>query len=161
MFTIAPFPAASMTGSAARVVRTAAIRLRVSEACQSSSVISPNPPGRAGAAPTLLTRMSIRSPAAATSRAGALVSCRKGLLPRRSARAAVRLPGQAGRHLPVADGRGGGQAHPHREPAAGQCLQAEFAAVGGDDGPHDRQAEAGAVPGPLLAGPAERLQQAV
>jgi hypothetical protein len=43
-------PAVSMTGSAARVVRTAAIRLRVSDACQSSSVISPNPPGRAGAA---------------------------------------------------------------------------------------------------------------
>jgi hypothetical protein len=66
---IAPFPAASMTGSAARVVRTAAIRLRVSVACQSSSVIPPNPPGLAGAAPTLLTRMSIRSPAA-TSLAG-------------------------------------------------------------------------------------------
>jgi hypothetical protein len=33
--------------------------------------------------------------------------------------------------------------------------------VGGDDRAHDRQAEAGAVPGPLLASPAERLQQAV
>ena len=50
-----------MTGSAARVVRTAAIRLRISDACQSASVMLANPPGRAGAAPTLLTRISIRS----------------------------------------------------------------------------------------------------
>src|SRR5271170_694436 len=70
MFTIAPFPAASLTGSTARVVRTAAIRFKVSDACQSWSEISPNPPGRAGAAPTLLTRMSIWSPAAATRAAG-------------------------------------------------------------------------------------------
>src|SRR5580658_2618554 len=70
MFTIAPLPVGSMTGSAARVVRTAAIRLRVSEDCQSSSAISPNPAGLAGAAPTLLTRMSTWSPAAATSLAG-------------------------------------------------------------------------------------------
>ena len=67
MLTIAPWPAASITGSAARVVRTAAIRFSVIEASQSSSVMDRKPPVRAGALPTLLTRMSIRSPASAVS----------------------------------------------------------------------------------------------
>ena len=67
MLTMVPRPAASITGSAARVMRTAAIRFSVIEVCQSSSVMARNPPVRAGALPTLLTRMSIRSPASAVS----------------------------------------------------------------------------------------------
>src|ERR1700678_2508642 len=69
----------------------------------------------------------------------------------------------ASRSLPGACGApvSGGQAHPYHESAAGRRPQAELAAVSGDDGAHDRQAEPGAVPGPLLAGPAERLKQAV
>src|SRR5215469_9460490 len=69
-FTIAPFPAASMAGSVLRVARTAVIRLRLSVASQSWSVMARNPPVRAGAPPTLLTRMSILSPACATRAAG-------------------------------------------------------------------------------------------
>src|SRR5215472_5807814 len=74
--TIAPRPAASMRGRALRVARTATSRLRVIEDCQSSSVTLRNPPVRVGAAPTLFTRMSIRSPASATSRDGPSVTAR-------------------------------------------------------------------------------------
>ena len=44
--TMLPPPRRSISGSAARVVRTAAIRPRVREAYQSSSVTLTNPPGR-------------------------------------------------------------------------------------------------------------------
>jgi hypothetical protein len=60
MLMITPRPAVSMRGSALRVARTAAIRFNVRQACQSSSVIDRNPPGRAGALPTLLTTDSAR-----------------------------------------------------------------------------------------------------
>jgi hypothetical protein len=70
MFTIAPRPAASIAGSAARLARTAAIRLRLSVASHSSSVMARNPEVLDGALPTLLTRMSIREPASATRSAG-------------------------------------------------------------------------------------------
>ncbi len=70
MFTIEPLPAASMAGSALRVARTAAIRLMLSVASQSSSLMERNPPVRVCAAPTLLTRMPRPSPAWATSSAG-------------------------------------------------------------------------------------------
>ena len=73
MLTIAPLPAASMAGSAARVVRTAAMKLMVMVDSQSSSVMLRKPPVRAGALPTLFTRMSIRSPASAIRLAGPLV----------------------------------------------------------------------------------------
>ena len=63
---MAPAPAVSMDGRTLRVARTAAIRSRLIVASQSSSVMLKNPPGRAGALPTLLTRMSTRPPAAAT-----------------------------------------------------------------------------------------------
>ena len=45
------------------MARTAAIRFRLSVASQSSSVMDRKPPVRAGAPPTLLTRMSTRPPA--------------------------------------------------------------------------------------------------
>src|SRR2546422_2715749 len=58
--TMLTWPAASIAGNAARVVLTAASRLRVSENNQSSSVTLRKPPRRGFTAPTLLTRMSIR-----------------------------------------------------------------------------------------------------
>ena len=68
--TIDPRPAASIAGRAALVARTADSRLRFKVCSQSSSVTERNPPVRAGAPPTLLTRMSTRPAAAATSSAG-------------------------------------------------------------------------------------------
>src|SRR6516162_7813596 len=74
--TITPAPAASMAGSAARVLRTADIRSSSIVARQSSSVMDKNPPVRAGAPPTLLTRTSIRSPACPIRLAGPAGSAR-------------------------------------------------------------------------------------
>src|SRR6516165_5299691 len=65
-----------MAGSAARVVRTAAIRSSSIVARQSASVMDKNPPVRAGAPPTLLTRTSIRSPACPIRLAGPAGSAR-------------------------------------------------------------------------------------
>ena len=53
-----PPPRRIISGTAARVVRTAAIRVRAIEASQSSSVTLAKPSGRGVTAPALLTRMS-------------------------------------------------------------------------------------------------------
>jgi hypothetical protein len=54
-----------MAGIAVRIIRTADSRLSSIVRCHISSVIARNPSRRGGAAPTLLTRMSIRPLAAA------------------------------------------------------------------------------------------------
>src|SRR3954452_34407 len=56
--TMAPRPAATMAGSTARVVRTAARNVNVSVVSHSSSVMAAKPSRRGVTAPTLLTRMS-------------------------------------------------------------------------------------------------------
>jgi hypothetical protein len=58
--TIVPAPRSSISGKAARVVRTAAKKLIARVELQSSSVIERNPLRRGRTAPTLFTRMSSR-----------------------------------------------------------------------------------------------------
>jgi hypothetical protein len=70
MLTIDPRPASSIIGTTALVVRTAERRFSPIVAFHSSSVTVRNPPVRAGALPTLFTRMSIGRPAKSISRDG-------------------------------------------------------------------------------------------
>src|SRR6202035_1123054 len=70
MFTIAPLPAAIMAGSTLRGARSAGIRVMLRVASPSSSLMDRTPPVRGCAAPTLLTRMPMLSPARAASSAG-------------------------------------------------------------------------------------------
>lgn len=70
-FTTAPWPAANMRGSTLRVVRTATMRFTERVASHCSSVMARKPPVRTGAAPTLFTNTSIRSPARSAKPSGA------------------------------------------------------------------------------------------